>query len=58
MIGQYQYAKKKVTFIANWPSNGFHYAKKKTYGTFLALEDPILAGLGLYLDTILLIYIQ
>ena len=42
----------------NGPSNNIHLAKKVTFGTFLALDDPILTGLGTFLDTVLLIYIQ
>ena len=58
MIGQYHYPHKKVMFMSKGPSNGFHWTKKATYGTFLALEDPILTGLGLFLDILLLIHIQ
>ena len=49
---------KKVTFSTNGPSNDVHYAQKATFGRFWALEDPIFSGLGIFLDTTLVIHIQ
>ena len=57
MIGQYHYPHIKVTFCANGPSNTVHQANKAIFGKFLALEDPILTGLGLLLDTVLVLHI-